>query len=64
MIFINWLSLYVPDWMKSPDWLLWDRRMTWVCYRRFYGDFKKAYSGLRLHEDIIALLKQIESESQ
>jgi hypothetical protein len=50
--------------MKSPDWLLWDRRMTWVCYRRFYGDFKKAYSGLRLHEDIIALLKQIENESK
>ncbi|AGN89511.1 hypothetical protein Eta_0065 [Serratia phage Eta] len=62
MMFVSWLSLYVPDWMKTPNWILWDRRMTWTCYRRFCGDFKMAYDGVRLHEDIRALLIQIEEE--
>ena len=60
MMWLAWLSIYIPDAWKSDGWILWDRKMTWVCCRRVYGDFRKAYFTLRVHEDTIKLLREIE----
>lgn len=60
MMWLAWLSIYIPDAWKSDGWILWDRKMTWVCCRRVYGDFMTAYFTLRLHEDTIKLIREIE----
>lgn len=60
MMLLAWLSIYIPDAWKSDGWILWDRKMTWVCCRRVYGDFREAYFMLRVLEDTIKLLREIE----
>lgn len=61
MIYI--ISTYIPDAWKTSAWLLWDRRETWRVCKAYYRDFHRAYEILRLHEDIIALVKKCKAEA-
>jgi len=61
MIFI--MSTYIPDSWKTSAWLLWDRRETWRVCKAYYRDFQRAYESLRLHEDVIALVKKCKAEA-
>lgn len=61
MIYI--ISTYIPDAWKTSAWLLWDRRETWSVCKAYYRDFQRAYESLRLHEDIIALVKKCKAEA-
>lgn len=61
MIYI--ISTYIPDSWKTSAWLLWDRRETWCVCKAYYRDFQRAYESLRLHEDIIALVKKCKAEA-